>query len=183
MTLLLSLIAWWDYRRLGPAARRWKEYLFLYGSGTFAALLGALNDAYTVSVSPDYFINGKGLEAGDGLMLRAMGLGAQAGFVAGIILAGCLLLRYRSAAWRDLSRFVVYIAGGAVALGVLLHILLPAFLSDLDFLTDLPWSDKQKVNFIRAWSMHIGLYAGALLMLLTIITCFKLTTQSPKEVG
>ena len=140
LTLLLMSVALVELWLKGPAARRWKEYLFLYGSGTFAALLGALNDAYTVSVSPDYFISGKGLEAGDGLMLRAMGFGARAGFVAGIILAGCLLLRYRSAAWRDLSRFVVYIAGGAVAIGVLLHILLPAFLSDLDFLTDLPWS-------------------------------------------
>ena len=177
MTLLLSLIAWWDYRRLGPAARRWKEYLFLYGVGAFAALLGALNDAYTVSVSPDYFISGKGLEDGDGLMLRAMGLGAQAGFVAGIILAGCLLLRYRCAYWFDLVRQVLRITCIAVMIAFLCRFVLPIYLAETELLAAMPWSDERKLQFVNVWSIHMGLYAGAALGLMAILCVVNLSNR------
>lgn len=183
LTVLLTLIAWWDYRRLGPTARRWQEYLFLYSAGACAALLGALNDLYTVSVSPDYFISGKGLEAGDGLMLRAMGLGAQAGFVAGVVIAGCLLLRFRRETWRTLVQFIAWISGGAIGIAWLSQLILPRFLSSLDYVSQMPWSDQQKEDFIFVWSIHIGLYIGALLMLLVIVIGVKSQRQPLREAG
>ena len=177
LTVLLALIAWWDYRRLGPAARRWQEYLFLYSAGAFAALLGALNDVYTVSVSPDYFISGKGLEAGDGLILRAMGLGAQAGFVAGVILAACLLMRYRYAFWSDLARQVVRITCLAVMTALLCRFVLPMYLVDTDLLSAVPWTNERKLQFVHVWSIHIGLYVGAALGLLAILCVVKLPNR------
>ena len=178
LSVVLCLIAIWDYRTYGKDARRWREYVFMYACGCFAAMIGAVNDLYTVSISEDYFVAGKGLEPGDGLSLRAVLLGAQAGFVAGVILAACLLIRLKQAGFRFIAKRVVLIAVAAIATAVLSSLCLPSYLKHADILHRIAWSIEQVDAFTSVWAIHIGLYAGAILSLAVILILGR-STNTP----
>src|ERR1041384_40139 len=59
--LIFGVLALRDWRRHGNQATRWKEYLFLLGAVIAALIYGAINDQVTVTISPEYFLYGKGL--------------------------------------------------------------------------------------------------------------------------
>jgi len=90
LVVLMAVVGGVDlwYRR--GRSTRWKEYLFILLFGCAAAVFGSLIDLVTSSISPEYFIYGKGLPA-DGIRWHAMGLGLSAGFSGGVI-AGALCL-------------------------------------------------------------------------------------------
>ncbi len=166
---VLALLASWDRWRHGGEARRAREYAFLLVCGALGAALGGALDQVSVRVSPEYFVYGKGLDAGSGLAWRAAALGAQAGFVAGLVAGGVLLLTNQPRPERPplpaaavLRVTLPWLLGAALlgeAAGALAAPLDPLGLHrDLDGLVE-PAAQKA---FLRVWGMHAGLYLGAL---------------------
>ena len=103
LVVLMAIAAGVDlwYRR--GQSMRWKEYLFILAAGCLAAVFGSLIDLITSSISPDYFIYGKGLSP-DGIRWHAMVLGLKAGFSAGAIAgAVCLFAGARKRARENIS--------------------------------------------------------------------------------
>src|SRR5271167_4903786 len=87
-----------DFWRHGREAARYREYGFIWIAGILGGVVGFANDCITSSISPDYFIMGKGLEPGNDLRLRAGVYGLKAGLSAGIVGgAVCLFARARNA--------------------------------------------------------------------------------------
>ena len=77
-----------DFYRRGKQSTGYREYGLIFVAGILGALLGAANDAITSTISPEYFIYGKGLTEGDGLRAEAIQYGLKVGFSGGIILRG-----------------------------------------------------------------------------------------------
>ncbi|MGE0710886.1 MAG: hypothetical protein AB7N76_16170 [Planctomycetota bacterium] len=196
LLVVLALAAIVDRARHGAAARRWREYSFLLACGLLGALVGGLQDQLSVRVSPDYFLYGKGLEGGADLAWRASVLGGQAGFVAGVIAAGVLLLVNQPrparpalselAAARVAVPWVVGAALGGEALGAL--VLGP--LDPLCYARELRGllAPEAALGFTRVWGMHAGLYGGAALGL--VVAALRLrarraytTTPAPEGAG
>lgn len=169
LVTLAVVVALGELVFLGRRARRWREYLFIAAAGLFGALLGMLVDSLTSRISPAYFVIGKGLEGGPGLHVRASLLGARAGFIAGAVMAGALLVAAGPAArvgdggTRRLGRTCFSIGAcsliGALVIGVVggsahLHpALLPGFENAPAF---------KDPRFVAVWWTHLGVYVGCL---------------------
>jgi len=143
----------------GRNSTRWREYLVLVVGGAFGAAIGAGIDAVTSSISPDYFAHGKGLGAAPGLMLRSVLLGARAGFCAGAVVTGLLLVAagpLTSLRWHS-------VAGIASALGSVGAWSLAT--AAVCFL--LSWRDVRsppaapEMRFVLVGWTHAGAYLGA----------------------
>lgn len=168
----LAISAAWDRRRFGAQAQRPGEYAFLLLCGLLGALLGASLDQISVRVSPEFFEFGKGLRGGPGLSLRASILGGQAGFVAGLVAGGVLLLvnqgkpeRPALTARACLATALPWIVGLALTAEAVGY----AWLWRLDpanlrpELAELHFPGDRIDGFVRVQAMHLGLYSGAVL--------------------
>ena len=82
---LMVVVASVDFYRKGPQATKFREYGFVVITGAIGAAVGLVNDLITSSISPEYFILGKGLEEGPGLRVQAGLFGLQVGCSAGVI--------------------------------------------------------------------------------------------------
>jgi hypothetical protein len=131
VALLLGLMAIAvaaDFWRHGREAERHREYGFIWIAGILGGLVGFANDCATSSISPDYFILGKGLEPGNNLRLRAGMYAFKTGLSAGIIGgAVCLFARagksrFSTEQMRRLLQALWMPAVGAVLLGFALPI-------------------------------------------------------------
>lgn len=176
LVFLMSLVAAIDWLRNRQNATKWKEYGFVLISGVAGALVGLLNDLITSSVSPDYFVFGKGLEPGKGLALRAAILGMKAGFSAGAI-AGAICLY---AGTRDCRR--PPLPGGRllrflwrpVALAPTMAFILAFFFRWLDpfglsIQLEGVLDSQQMERLLTVWRIHAGLYLGLLAGVVWII--------------
>jgi hypothetical protein len=67
----------------------------LFAAGLAGGALGAAGDLVTSAISPEYFTLLKGIPAGPGFRESVLALGFQAGFTAGAIAAGLLLIASR----------------------------------------------------------------------------------------
>jgi hypothetical protein len=185
---IFAVLAALDYRKHGPAATRWREYLFLLSITAIAMLFGALNDQVSVTLSWEYFYYGKELSAVLGpdtppaqlpLRVHAALIGIQATWSAGLLIAVALLLannprpnRPRLAYNQLLSHVptLLSITIDCAALGAVL-----GYAGLLDVL-DKDLADLRQVNlwrparFIAAWGEHLGAYLGGLLGLTTVVT-------------
>src|ERR1700684_693421 len=88
VVLLLGLIVVapaFDLWRRGKEAARPREYSFVWIAGILGGLVGFTNDSITSSISPEYFIYGKGFETVIDLRWRAGVYGFKAGLSAGVI--------------------------------------------------------------------------------------------------
>jgi hypothetical protein len=166
---LLAAAAGVELRLRGRRAERWREYLFLSAAGLAGGVVGATNDLVTSSISPEYFALLKGIPAGGGFTEGVVALGFQAGFTAGAIGAGLLLIANRprparpALACRRLVRPALRAGAAAVLAGILLGAaacLLPGVE---------PWgaeaaglSPPAARRLEIAASIHLGLYAGLL---------------------
>lgn len=159
--------------RRKPAAQRTRagEYTFLFVMGLAGALFGAVNDWITSTLSPEYFIFGKGLDAGSNLTIDVLQLGGQAGFTAGVVGAAVVL----------------YFTGGAISASRLYRLapvpflaatLTGAILGIVNWLTggihgfanlDGFLTPEQTERFHIVWSVHLGIYIGAALALIGVI--------------
>jgi hypothetical protein len=177
LLVVLSIVATIDWLRNGQNATKWKEYGFVIFSGIVGTALGLVNDLITSSISPEYFVFGKGLDPGDGLTLRAVLLGMQAGFSAGAIAGAiCLYASTRNngrppLAYRRLLGFL----WRPVALAPVTAVLLALFFRQLDpfglsvQLEDI--LDSQQIErFLTVWRIHAGVYLGLLAGVVWIIS-------------
>src|SRR5580658_10402493 len=82
---LMLVVAAADFYWKGPQATKFREYGFIVIAGAIGAAVGLANDLITSSISPDYFILGKGLEDGPNFRAQAGLFGLQVGFSAGVI--------------------------------------------------------------------------------------------------
>lgn len=155
-----------DRRRHGPAARRPGEYAFLLAAGALGAAFGFACDQVTSRLSPDYFVEGKGLDPGPGFGRAVIVLSLQAGFTAGVVLGAVLLLTNQPRPARPalpllrLLRRAAWPLGGAlVAAPVGALVVPPLALPHLRDLLVLP-PDRLEA-FARVWGAHVGVYGGA----------------------
>lgn len=94
VAILLALLIF-DLRRRGRESARGREYLFLLVAVAAAMAYGAANDLITVTISPEYFIFGKGLDAAPGsagLRVQAVLVGLKATWTAGLLIGVALLV-------------------------------------------------------------------------------------------
>jgi hypothetical protein len=170
LVVLFALIAWIDWRRKAAQATKWREYSFLLVAGLLGGLIGVAIDQVTATISPDYFVLGKGIPTGDGFRLGVAGLGFQAGLVMGMVVGGIYLIANnprpdrRSLRSMQLLRFAL-----PPVLASMLLVPLAAFtvhcwdpLNLARELSDL-LSPTQTDHFLTVWGMHLGIYAGGIL--------------------
>jgi hypothetical protein len=166
---LMALIAWLDWRRHSTRATRWREYGFLLAAGLWGGLMGVAIDQFTATLSPEYFLYGKGIPAGQGFRLRVAELGFHAGLLAGVVIGGSYLLANNpkpdrpGLPIRRLFRFALYPILFAIVLSPVGAI--AAFCRD-------PFSYRSQLGdvldppqiraFLAVWGAHVGIYAGAL---------------------
>jgi hypothetical protein len=177
LILFLTIVAVWDYYwHPQSATPRWKEFLFLLIVGTMGGLFGLFNDCITSSISPQYFILGKGIGNVANWRLNSLLLGAKAGFVAAIF-AGCLMLYLNNPkpglasmpqrallrlTWKPLLISVLF----GVILGISAYFIAPvSLLSEYRFLLN----DLEMKNFLIVWAIHNGLYLGLYLSLCWLV--------------
>ncbi|MCP4374711.1 MAG: hypothetical protein GY794_00810 [bacterium] len=152
------------YRR--QRATRWKEYLFILATGCAGAVFGAMTDMVTSSISPEYFIFGKGLPA-EGIRWSAMTLGLQAGFSAGAIAGAlCLFIGVRKLNDSRISLpTVAMFAWRPFVLAVIFAAVFPfAFvwfdpLGLVESFTK-PLGAESAEKFLTVWHIHLGVYLG-----------------------
>ena len=173
---LMATAAGVDLWRHGRAATRHKEYGFIWLTGLIGCLAGGTADLITSSISPGYFIIGKGLAGGEGFELRAALFGVQEGLSAGVIAgAVCVYVSRRK------SRFAPLGFGGLLGLlwmpiscAIAGSLLLPPAAGGSDpaglaLKMDGALLAAQVPAFVRVWWIHTGLYGGLLAGLLWMI--------------
>jgi hypothetical protein len=174
----------------GARAQRWKEYGAWVVMGAFGAAFGACNDIITSRVSPLYFELGKGLSRVDAqqFVRHVADLGARAGFAAGLLLGGVLLLANTTGTSVPRLRVVELMAHALVPIA-LAAVLAPvvAFSTDWDVqgLGDelrLALSDSDVDAFLFVQRAHAGAYIGAALG--TIMACASvLRSRRVRSIG
>ena len=172
LLVMLGTVAAWDYRKYGPAATKWREYGFLCSVALISACFAIANDFITASISPDYFVSGKGLSLQE-FIWELLKLATEAGFSAGIVI-GALLLFVNSYGTRGapphfarLYKLLLFPTVGAVIGGISLGLISAQwdplhFAGEVDFLENA----AAQARFVLVWGVHTGLYAGALMGLL-----------------
>lgn len=187
----MLVVALVDFYRKGPQATRFREYGFIVIAGAIGAAVGLVNDLITSSISPDYFILGKGLEDGPNLRVQAGLFGLQVGFSAGVIGgAVCLFISQKKSAYPPIkcSRLLQLLwmpIAGAVLCGIAIPLVFSKF-DPAHFSAQLKdVLDAGKLNrFRQVWWTHVGLYAGMIIGLVVMLfRAFKerkaLGTASP----
>jgi hypothetical protein len=159
----LAILAVLDFRKFGRESRRIREYGFVLAKVLATALFAAIHDLLTSSISPEYFIAGKGLAA-DHIRLRAMWLGAQAALAPGALLGVSLTIannpskRLRQLSYRTLFGYfrfpIIGALSGALVLG------LCGFFDLRNLTPDLLGSIESPQRFLVVWGIHWGTYIG-----------------------
>jgi hypothetical protein len=169
LVLVLGVLAAWDRWRHGDQANRWREYGFLLGCGLLGGGFAVLNDLLTATLSPDYFVVAKAIEAGSGFLWRVSRLAFHAGFLAGAVVGGGLLLVNQPRpdrpvlAWRSLLGWGLRVLALAVLLAPL-GALVSWGLDPLGLDQQLAFVEAERLPALRAvWGTHAGLYTGGAL--------------------
>jgi hypothetical protein len=160
-----------DWRRHPHNPTRVREYTFLLSVTILAMLYGVVHDLMTYTLSPNYYIFGKGItSAAEGFSLDVVWLALGATWTAGLIGAVALLLANNPSRWlpqlpyRRLVRFVSLPLGVSFTAEVLVG--LAAFLCAPAVRTyfDLPSASSLiDDRFLLVAGMHWGAYGGGIL--------------------
>jgi fructose-specific phosphotransferase system IIC component len=178
---LMALISLVDLWRNGARAVKYREYGFVLFTGVIAALTGFVNDSITSSISPNYFIIGKGLEENSNLRLQAAMYGCRAGFAAGVVGGAVLLYAARRKSAHtplEISRIWPMLwmpLAGAAVCGVVFPVVLSRF-DPAHFELQLAGvlSPEDVARFRSVWWIHVGLYFGMTLgLMLAILRALK----------
>lgn len=181
--LIVSLV---DLYRNGSRAAKFREYSFVVITGAIGAAVGLVNDLITSSLSPDYFILGKGLEDGPNLRVQAGVFGLKVGFSAGVIGGAiCLYASRRKSVYPPIKcsrllRMLWMPVIGAILCGIALPLGFskfdPArFSAQLETLLD----SGKITRFRQVWWTHIGLYAGMVIGLTAMLFRAVKERQNP----
>jgi hypothetical protein len=176
LLVFMLIVASVDLYRNGAQATRFREYGFILLTGMVGAAVGLVNDLITSSISPEYFILGKGLAEGPNLQAQAGLFGLQVGFSAGVIggaiclYAGRRKSMYSPVTYSRLLRMLWMPVAGAIICGIFLPLAFskfdPAgFSRQLNTLLD----HAKLVRFRQVWWTHVGLYAGMLIGLTAML--------------
>ena len=176
---IFACLARIDLRRNGRSATRWREYLVLLAGVLAALFYGAVNDQITVTISPEYFLNGKELDkiVGDHpvmsqLRWEAAKVGLKATWTAGLLFSVLLLLvNNPMRGWPRLPnrRLVLYLpmilvvaaVCGAIGGWLGYHGYLTRL--DSDFAPMVDANMYRPMRFMAAWGVHLGGYVGGVM--------------------
>jgi len=182
----MTVVALADLRRNGQQATRFREYGFILLAGAVGAVVGFVNDLITSSISPEYFLLGKGLDEGPDLRFRAGLFGLQVGFSAGIIGGAiCLFVTRRKSSdpQVEFGRLLrmLWIPVIAAVFGGLVVPLVCAKFDPAHFSAQLaPILDDAMISHFReVWWIHIGLYLGMAIGL--VIMLIRATGQRKRS--
>lgn len=147
-----------DARRLS----RLRGHLLLVSGSVLMGMAAALFDQLTVTISPEYFLEGKGLAASGGsLRVHVAWLGFRAGLPLGASIAGVGWLcaeRDASFSWRAWLETIAKATAMALPLCALLMAWLDPFA--IHAASAGAWSDAEATRYLVCWGLHIGAYAG-----------------------
>ncbi|NUP07861.1 MAG: hypothetical protein HOW73_17575 [Polyangiaceae bacterium] len=143
---------------------RSRGHAILFAGALAAGALGALFDQVTVTISPAYFLLGKGVDAADDLRLAAAWIGFRGGLALGALAAGAgvwIEPRTRDFRW---ARHGAAIAATALLFACFGGPIMRA-LDPFDVRADSAGvlSDAEASSYLLVWGAHIGVYAGAVL--------------------
>ena len=176
-TGIFVALAVWDYRRKGPLATRWREYLFLLASVAIAVAYGSLSDQITVTISWEYFYYGKfmlpvleGHVPPDMAAVRwqAALVGAKATWTGGLVLGVAFLLannphrKLPQLTYRGLFRLMTWPLISVILFGTAIGIAgyLGAFSQRFqDIVRNDLWRPRR---FMCTWGIHLGEYVGGI---------------------
>ena len=150
--------------------KRLKEYGFLFSIVGITMLYGLLHDYITSTISPDYFVLGKGIEnATEGFNKDVAILALKATWSAGLAIGVAFLLANNPSKvkpqlkYKTLYQLLIYplllSVSAAIVLGIIFNLVVLNFSSPENDLLS-PQSYKL---FMTVWGIHIGSYAGGLL--------------------
>lgn len=164
-TIFLTL-GFLDWRKKGWESSRVKEYLFLASMGILAMAYGAIHDLVTVSISPEYFILGKGLSEPH-LIWKAVWMGAQASYGPGLLIAALFIImnnpkkNFEQLSYQKLASLIFWplcmAIGAALIFGILGRI------DILKYATKLPAEVNCPSDFLMVWGIHWGSYLGGVI--------------------
>lgn len=149
----------------GKNTRQW-EYGCLFLVGILGAMYGALNDAVTFRLSPDYFTFGKGLDAEVASpTLDAMRLGAEAGFSAAVVACAVWQFILRRTPAPNRCRLILRWVWLPLVSAAAFSLAMPAAFGRLDpmaYSSHLAGliSKARIAAFLVVWWAHIGVYTG-----------------------
>jgi hypothetical protein len=176
LVVLMLVVSLVDVYRHGAKATRFREYGFILFAGLLGGVVGMVNDLITSSISPEYFIWGKGLEEGGQLRLEAVAFGLQEGFSAGVIGGAiCLFATQRKSEplagkFSGLFRSLWMPVAGTICCAIVLPVVASRF-DPAHFVAQLNTVlNAEKIDrFREVWWIHIGLYAGLVIGLTAMI--------------
>jgi hypothetical protein len=174
LIVFFSVVAVLDWRKNGEKATRWREYLLALLCGLLGAAFGMIWDQGTLTISPDYFELGKGLDPKNGPMrLQALALGFKAGFFAGLVLGMLFLFannpgRLKTLPYKRLIKRAIHPllwVGPCALIGMVVIDYGDPMNRKKALLSIL--NEAQARAFLKVWGLHIGLYSGALIGLIS----------------
>ena len=147
---------------------RLREYAVLLACAAVFGIYGTLNDVVTGTLSPEYFVLGKGVVDDGHRFLRILGVGASAGVAGGFIL-GAVLLFVRSWCGNRVSLPRLFACTGVpLVAAVLGSVVFPLLFGRIDglgirSLEDAILGEAAKSRLLLVWWAHVGIYAGAVI--------------------
>jgi hypothetical protein len=144
---------------------RLHSYALLLGGALAGGMVGAAFDQVTVSVSPAYFLVGKGLSVeADDLRVAAAWTGFRGGLALGAWVVGIGLWMEERRETLRRGRYLASVLVTAVVtslVGAMLMSRIDPFGVRLDGAGVLDGADASA--YLAAWGAHVGVYAGAVL--------------------
>jgi len=145
---------------------RWRAYLLLAGGCLAGGLVGALFDQLTATISPEYFLEGKGLDVSSLPFRWAV---AKVGFLGalplGALITGAALIDSQSSpgfVWRGwLARLAWRVAATVAVCAVLMPTFDPFAVRAIG-----EWPSEVTSRLLACWGMHVGAYLGVLIAVL-----------------
>jgi hypothetical protein len=141
-----------------------REYLALLAGALIAGVCGALFDQVTATVSPEYFLEGKNLEASSlPFRLAVAWTGLRGGLPLGALVAGVGLVRSSRNAgfsWRVwLSGIATTLVASLAFSPVLVATLDPLGVRDASLGQ---WPRDVATRYLICWGLHAGAYLGVI---------------------
>jgi hypothetical protein len=171
--------------------RRVKEYAFLFATTLAAVVYGVVHDQLTVTLSPEYFLDGKGLVAAPRpLRLAVAMLAVGSSWWVGLALGAALLIA-NNPRRTGCPAQLTYPELGRLAAAPLVAASLGAAAGSVNIADPFRLaasvrplvSDDRVRAFLLVWGIHAGSYAGAFLGGISSVALVVVRRRRPKAYG